>query len=150
MKLKNHAVIKKSELKGLTIPSYLLPTGCSFLSACLSSPLLVKYTPLGPAQSPQTLQSASVCLENYFWSHEQQLHKQQVRVLENQTSGLSSQSAPCELLGDTPTPSSWLGICLRCTSSNSLPIKRHHPRPCTFYCLPFLPESLPHASPGVS
>lgn len=76
MKLKNQAVIKKIRAQGTDYSLiFSLLQAAAFIRLSVA-PLLVKYTPLGPAQSPQTLQSASVCLENYFWSHEQQLLSQ--------------------------------------------------------------------------
>lgn len=105
MKLKNQAVIKKIRAQGTDYSLiFSLLQVAAFIR--LSVAPLLKYTPLGPAQSPQTLQSASVCLENYFWSHEQQLLSQAAGQSARKSNSLGSalNLTPRSCWGDTPTP----------------------------------------------
>lgn len=158
-----------SSLRGLLTEaqepgSYRAPgTDCSLIFSlrqaaafiCLSvAPLLVKWTPLGPAQSPQTLQSDSVCLENSFWSHEQQRFSQAAGQSARKSNSLGSalnQWLP-GVDGETPQPPLLLAGDMSEVYIFQLPPldKLHHPCPCTFSCQLSLPESLPHASPGAS
>lgn len=96
---------KNQSSRDWLFPHLLSPTGCSFYPPVCRSSLGEVYT-LGPAQSPQTLQSASVCLENSFWSHEQQLLSQAAGQSARKSNSLGSalnQWLP-GVAGETPQP----------------------------------------------